>query len=872
MSQVMDVSAVVNRFHRILLSWDYYALCQRAEEGKGVYDTLRSVPNTFASIQEYKEVFEPLLLEEAGAQVLRGIEEGCVIEPHPAVVATCSKDGDFHIARISVQEDVAKQMTDNDLLLLTKDHPQDEKCRVQLHALGFMEGHEGAQSLRVKFYLTDDSQAGKSDQLERVRVMRAGIEASQSCWWVQRLFNMSTITREWVALQHAHLMPFRDTLLHGQPMRRPSIKSMDIPHGMREVVEQECNASQMGALRAGLDGTPLVLIQGPPGTGKTRTILNLLSVVMHSAAKGSLELVPSVAKRASSAAAAVAAAAAAAAGSSGDSVLDAAAERQRLWQQQSPWMFGQPTVRDLVGPTASTGMPCNDPECFGLLSRRPAAVVGKALGPKAHVLVCAPSNAALDELVLRILQHGLLDGSGSRFDPSIVRIGVNVHHSVKQVSLEAQLEQKLGTGERVSGLQRERTKLAILQEAVIVASTLSFAGSAIFHRMAKHFDVVIVDEAAQAVEPSVMVPLVMGCKQVYLVGDPVQLPATVISGRALEQGYDVSLFKRLQSCGYPVNVLDVQYRMHPAISTFPSQEFYQGRLKDGEGVAEQTSRPWHSNKCFGPFALFDLHGKEDVPEGSASIVNRAEAEFVLCLYKHMLGQVTELQDGTASVAVISPYKAQVKLLKDLFKQALGEGAVRVDINTIDGFQGREKDVVIFSCVRTAGVHHRSIGFVADERRINVGITRARCALLIIGHAASLAVDERWRNLVKSAVDRNVMFAPVKPYNDYMQQIVQGQLGPTGPSKQLRDRLTKLGKGKGADVAHEWVADGAAPSSVAAAAAGDVVYDDDDFADEFAEQEEAATAAAAAATAAAAEQQKRAAAGSKSPASKKTRRK
>jgi hypothetical protein len=85
-------------------------------------------------------------------------------------------------------------------------------------------------------------------------------------------------------------------------------------------------------------------------------------------------------------------------------------------------------------------------------------------------------------------------------------------------------------------------------------------------------------------------------------------------------------------------------------------------------------------------------------------------------------------------------------------------------------QGREKDVVIFSCVRTAGVHHRSIGFVADERRINVGITRARCALLVIGHAASLAVDERWRNLVKSAVERNVMFQPEKPYNDYMEQV------------------------------------------------------------------------------------------------------
>lgn len=85
-------------------------------------------------------------------------------------------------------------------------------------------------------------------------------------------------------------------------------------------------------------------------------------------------------------------------------------------------------------------------------------------------------------------------------------------------------------------------------------------------------------------------------------------------------------------------------------------------------------------------------------------------------------------------------------------------------------QGREKDIVIFSCVRTAGVHHRSIGFVADERRINVGITRARCALLIIGHAASLATDERWRNLVRSAAERDCLYQPSKPYSTYMNQV------------------------------------------------------------------------------------------------------
>ena len=84
--------------------------------------------------------------------------------------------------------------------------------------------------------------------------------------------------------------------------------------------------------------------------------------------------------------------------------------------------------------------------------------------------------------------------------------------------------------------------------------------------------------------------------KVYLIGDPVQLPATVISSRAVEYNYDVSLFKRLQSAGYPVNVLDVQYRMHPSIAKFPSTEFYHGQLKNGPTVLEDTQRPWHADR------------------------------------------------------------------------------------------------------------------------------------------------------------------------------------------------------------------------------------------------------------------------------------
>ncbi|GFR43539.1 hypothetical protein Agub_g4420, partial [Astrephomene gubernaculifera] len=338
------------------------------------------------------------------------------------------------------------------------------------------------------------------------------------------------------------------------------------------------------------------------------------------------------------------------------------------------------------------------------------------------------------------------------------------------------------------GAERDRMRVAILDEANIVCSTLSFAGSSVFYRLSRKFDVVVIDEAAQAVEPSTLVPLVMGCKQVYLVGDPVQLPATVISTRAVEQGYDCSLFKRLQTAGYPVRVLDTQYRMHPDIAAFPSSEFYSGRLLNGEGVLEETRQPWHSQPAFGPFAFYDVAGRESTPPGGASIMNKAEAHMVLVVYRELVHAYPQLR-RTASVAVISPYKAQVKLLRDSFRTALGEEAARlVDINTIDGFQGREKDICIFSAVRSPvapkkGGRRPGIGFVADERRVNVGLTRARCSLIVIGNMRALQVDPHWANLIHSALTRRCLYRPKPPYADWMAGVLAGSVaGRVEPSE------------------------------------------------------------------------------------------
>ncbi|KAK9812831.1 hypothetical protein WJX72_004417 [[Myrmecia] bisecta] len=757
---------LLSQLHRILLSWDYWELSAKADEGEGAIDDLRQVPGTFKSVEEYISVFSPLVLEECGALLLRG-EEGESMEPHPAVVSQNTKKGDFTILRLSLHPGISRLYHENDMVLISKEDPNTDEnltASSELHVLGFIMGHEGEQSISVRVLLSDDSQAGNAKGTARIKAMRHGLGLANSCWYVMKLCSMSTISREWLALHSAAALSFKDILLTAQPSVEPSLnQQLLVPQAMRESMEMEYNGSQMQAVTSGLNGTAVVLIQGPPGTGKTRTILGLLSIIMHSVPAGSAGLAP---------------------------VKPVATHQlkledcQRLYVTASPWICGRPNPRDAVRPW-ETG---NFSDAFGLLDVAPPRVVGPDSGPKAHALICAPSNSALDEIVIRLLAQGLMNKQGQVYPPSIVRVGLSVHHSVQSVALDTLVEAKLQTSQgtkdnaqRIGRAEMERIRLGILEDANIVCSTLSFAGSGIFARMSRRFDVIIIDEAAQAVEPSTLVPLVNGCKQVYLVGDPVQLPATVISKRAVSFGYDVSLFKRLQSSGYPVQILDVQYRMHPEICVFPSNEFYAGALKTGEGVETSTVRPWHEHQCFGPFAFYDVAGKEMVPAGSSSLVNRVEVEMVLCIYRELVHRYPQLK-RTPAVAVISPYKAQVKLLREKFTEALGkEGAKMVDINTIDGFQGREKDVAIFSAVRSRV--GGSIGFVADERRINVGLTRARSALIVIGNARALQRDQRWGNLVRHASLHKCLYRPVKPFSEYLAKVVDGQLGPAQPNSE-----------------------------------------------------------------------------------------
>ncbi|OAE31740.1 hypothetical protein AXG93_4874s1030 [Marchantia polymorpha subsp. ruderalis] len=743
-SEAREARAASNqaRLQKIVLSWDFYRLLALAKiknkRGKrGDKDEeeetpegalkLRAVPDKFKDLEEYLSVFEALLLEECRAQIIRGEEEGGGTQCHMVGLATWEKANEFYFMRLAVPADAVEEFMENDLLLLSREKPLGGARLPTTYAFGAVEGREGAQTLRVRMHL--DSETSEKDGLTLTPTaaalrLRQALQGPTSAWYIMKLCNMSTILREYTALRSVGSLPFVDVILSAADASKDAAKKKktqatqpadlghwNIPQPLKEYLQGGHNSSQMQAIQAGLTRKPLVLIQGPPGTGKTQTILGLLSVILHST----------------------------------PAKLPA---KMLNWMKASPWHGNGINPRDLIMPEDGDD---------GYFSASHNAFRPEKVGAKqklhAHVLVCAPSNSALDEIVLRLLRTGLRDEKGMMYTPNIVRVGLNAHHSVQSVSMDTLVQHRLSSTERsavsagpraTAGMERDRIRIQILDEAAIVCSTLSFSGAGVFKRMNRGFDVVVIDEAAQAV------------------GDPIQLPATVLSTNAVQHGYGMSLFKRFQQAGYPVQMLNTQYRMHPQIREFPSKEFYHEALVDGDEVELQTTRPWHEHRCFGPFAFLDIAGQESQPPGSGSWVNQDEADFVLVLYKCLVGMYPSLKDGP-HLAVISPYKQQVKLIRELFRDAIGVEATKlIDINTVDGFQGREKDIAIFSCVRANP--KGGIGFVSDYRRMNVGLTRARASMLVVGCSAALKQDKHWNNLITSAEERRRLLKVSKPYH------------------------------------------------------------------------------------------------------------
>lgn len=399
-------------------------------------------------------------------------------------------------------------------------------------------------------------------------------------------------------------------------------------------------------------------------------------------------------------------------------------------------------------------------------------LICQAISKRQKVLACAPSNTAVDNLLEKLVDAG----------QKAVRLGhpARVSERLHEHTLDAQVARheltdliremrreaenlfrqagKFTRAKPVHGAKREMRQDAkrlkadvrmleqqaidsIIDNANVVCATTTLDESLLGDR---RFDLVVIDEACQSTEPGCWMP-VLRADRLVLAGDHCQLPPTVLSKQAAKDGLEVSLLERLVGV-YGDRVtrrLNVQYRMHDQIMNFSSEQFYDGTLQSHGSVSGHvlTDLDYVDEQLvtIEPVTFIDSAGAgwdEEIEPDGLSKRNIQEAELVL-------RKITELQDAGLrgrDIAVIAPYAAQVRWLRQ------NSPDERVEIDTVDGFQGREKEAVIISLVRSNP--EGEIGFLADARRMNVALTRARRKLIVIGDSATVGGNDFFAELLE----------------------------------------------------------------------------------------------------------------------------
>ena len=311
-------------------------------------------------------------------------------------------------------------------------------------------------------------------------------------------------------------------------------------------------------------------------------------------------------------------------------------------------------------------------------------------------------------------------------------------------------EEKAEIRDRVRELKKEARALEsdlfkqVVQAAPVMIGTHASAGDSIFKN--RTFDLLVMDEASQATEPSSWVPL-LRAKRIVLAGDHFQLPPTIRSIEAEKKGLALTLFERLHGLlpARFVTLLNIQYRMNEKIMDFSSREFYSGKLVADESVKNHilADLPHVRRTALAkePFLFLDTAGRgfqESFEPGSQSRYNVEEAGLVL----EELNKLLELGVKPQEIAIISPYSAQVRFIAAKVQDPL------IEIDSVDGFQGREKEAVILSLVRSNV--EGEMGFLIDTRRMNVAMTRARRKLIAIGDSATLSNLPFYRDFIDYA--------------------------------------------------------------------------------------------------------------------------
>ena len=394
----------------------------------------------------------------------------------------------------------------------------------------------------------------------------------------------------------------------------------------------------------------------------------------------------------------------------------------------------------------------------------------ETLHRESQVMVCAQSNTAVDWIaekltdrgidVLRIGNHARVNDKmlsftyEKRFEshpeyPELWSLRKAIREGLSQLRKRNQ-PQRGGIRDKISRWRERAAGLEIqinrelFDRSRVIACTLVGAANKVLEN--KQFSTLFIDEAAQALEAACWIA-VNKCSRVIFAGDHCQLPPTIKCPEAARGGLDITLMQKVaERQAASVSLLEMQYRMHEDIMRFPSRCFYRDRLVAAPEVKDRylpgagAAMEWVDDE--------EGASQEETAENSHSRQNRSEAERLMFRLKEFICSIGEgrVLDERIDFGLISPYKAQIRLLRQLLKREPFFRPYRslISVNTVDGFQGQERDVVLISLVRAN--EEGKIGFLKDLRRMNVAITRARIKLILIGSRHTLARHPFYREL------------------------------------------------------------------------------------------------------------------------------
>lgn len=451
-----------------------------------------------------------------------------------------------------------------------------------------------------------------------------------------------------------------------------------------------------------------------------------------------------------------------------------------------PWLnpSQQAAVRDVL--RAKDVLIVHGPPGTGKTTTLVEAVC-EVLRREPQVMVCAQSNTAVDWICEKLSERGLgilRIGNPSRVTPPMLShtyehrfekhpdypLLWQIRRDVRQLYSRPRRERTQAFHQKISRLREKADELEarirqdLFRSARVIASTLTGAAHPLL--TGEHYHTLFIDEAAQALEAACWIAL-RRADRVVLAGDHRQLPPTIKSPEALRGGLGVTLMERIaRNKPEAVRLLRVQYRMNEALMRFSSEWFYHGQLEAAPEVRHRsilddldTPITWIDTDRIdaerdgadagqdAAHGTASLNGEEFVSAGYGRI-NKAEAQLTMQTLREYVGRFgrSRLRDERTDFGIISPYRAQVQYLRSLIRRDDYLRPLRRDItvNTVDAFQGQERDVIVISLVRAN--EQGQIGFLRDLRRMNVAITRARCKLIIIGSVSTLTRHAFYRRL------------------------------------------------------------------------------------------------------------------------------